>query len=120
MGGKYVRMLEKQVRKLRDGQHGNRQLFLDELFIALWLAFFNATICSLQTIEDFSQTRHAQQFLSVTKICRSSMSRSTSMIAAFSASNCCPSNTQPERSSCIACGNRVGGVRPSLRAKTAR
>src|SRR3990170_481094 len=74
VGGKYVRMLEKHVRKLRDGQHGNRQLFLDDLFIALLLAFFNATIRSLRTIEDFSQTRQAQRFLSVTKLCRSTMS----------------------------------------------
>jgi len=74
MGGKYVRLLEQHVRKLRDGQHGNRQLFLDDLFIALLLAFFNASIRSLRTIEDFSQTRQAQQFLSVTKLCRSTMS----------------------------------------------
>ena len=74
VGAKYVRMLEKHVRKLRDGQHGNRQLFLDDLFIALLLAFFNATIRSLRTIEDFSQTRQAQRFLSVTKLCRSTMS----------------------------------------------
>lgn len=74
MGGKYVRMLEQHVRKLREGQHGNRQLFLDDVFIALLLSFFNATIRSLRTIEDFSQTRQAQRFLSVTKICRSTMS----------------------------------------------
>lgn len=74
LGGKYVRMLEQHVRKLRDGRHGNRQLFLDDLFIALLLAFFNASIRSLRTIEDFSQTRQAQQFLSVTKLCRSTMS----------------------------------------------
>lgn len=74
MGGKYVRMLEQHVRKLREGQHGNRQLFLDDVFIALLLCFFNATIRSLRTIEDFSQTRQAQRFLSVTKICRSTMS----------------------------------------------
>ena len=74
VGGKYVRMLEQHVRKLRDGEHGNRQLFLDDLFIALLLAFFNASIRSLRTIEDFSQTRQAQQFLSVTKLCRSTMS----------------------------------------------
>lgn len=74
MGGKYVRMLERHVRKLREGQHGNRQLFMDDLFIAQLLAFFNATIRSLRTIEDFSQTRQAQKFLSVTKLCRSTMS----------------------------------------------
>lgn len=74
MGGKYVRMLERHVRKLRDGQHGNRRLFLDDSFIVLLLAFFNATIRSLRTIEDFSQTRQAQRFLSVAKVSRSTMS----------------------------------------------
>lgn len=74
MGGKYVRMLEKHVRKLRDNSHGNRELFLDDVFIAMLLGFFNPTIRSLRTIEDFSQTRNAQQFLSVPKLCRSTMS----------------------------------------------
>src|SRR3990172_888038 len=74
VGGKYVRMLQKHVRKLRDGQQGNRQLFLDDLLMALLWAFFNATIRSLRTIEDFRQTRQARRFLSVTKLCRSTMS----------------------------------------------
>ena len=74
-GGKYVRMLEKHVQHLRtaDG-HGNRQLFLDDVVIAHLLAFFNPTLRSLRTIEDFSQTRQAQRHLSVRRLCKSTLS----------------------------------------------
>lgn len=74
MGGKYVRLLEQYVRRLRSEAHGNRELFLDDVFIALLLSFFNPTVRSLRTIEDFSQTRQAQKFLSVDKVCRSTLS----------------------------------------------
>jgi hypothetical protein len=74
MGGKFVRMLEHYVRKLRADEHGNRELFLDDVFITLLLAFYNPTLRSLRTIEDFSQTRQAQRFLSITKLCRSTLS----------------------------------------------
>jgi hypothetical protein len=76
MGGKYVRLLEKQLQELRaeESAHGNRALFLDDVFIAYLLAFFNPTIRSLRTIEDFSQTRQAQKHLSITKVCRSTLS----------------------------------------------
>lgn len=76
MGGKYVRLLERQLQALRleESAHGNRALFLDDVFIAYLLAFFNPTIRSLRTIEDFSQTRQAQKHLSITKVCRSTLS----------------------------------------------
>src|SRR5688572_29287419 len=76
MGGKYVRLLEKQLQELRaqEAAHGNRALFLDDVFVAYLLAFFNPTIRSLRTIEDFSQTRQAQKHLSITKVCRSTLS----------------------------------------------
>lgn len=74
-GGKYVRLLEGFLRQLRnEDAHGNRQLFLDDVFVAYLLAFFNPTIRSLRTIEDFSQTVQAQKHLSVRKICRSTLS----------------------------------------------
>lgn len=74
-GGKYVRMLEKHVRALRDdAAHGNRQLFLDDVVIAHLLAFFNPTLRSLRTIEDFSQTRQAQRHLSMRRLCKSTLS----------------------------------------------
>jgi hypothetical protein len=74
-GGKYIRMLEKLARSLRkDGAHGNRRLFLDDVVIAHLLAFFNPTLRSLRTIEDFSQTRQAQRHLSVRRLCKSTLS----------------------------------------------
>lgn len=75
MGGKLVRLLEKQLQELRElDAHGNRELYLDDVFVAYLLAFFNPTIRSLRTLEDFSQTRQAQKHLSIAKICRSTLS----------------------------------------------
>jgi hypothetical protein len=75
LGGKYVRLLERCLEGLREEEaHGNRQLFLDDVFVVYLLAFFNPTIRSLRTIEDFSQTFEAQRHLSVGKICRSTLS----------------------------------------------
>jgi hypothetical protein len=74
-GGKYVRMLQTHVRALRDRPaHGNRHVFLDDVAIAHLLAFFNPTLRSLRTIEDFSQTRQAQRHLSVRRLCKSTLS----------------------------------------------
>lgn len=75
IGAKYVRLLEKQLRSLQaEAAHGNRRLFLDDVFVAYLLAFFNPTIRSLRTIEDLSQTQQAQKHLSVDKICKSTLS----------------------------------------------
>jgi hypothetical protein len=75
-GGKYVRMLEAYVQKLRSSasSHGNREMFLDDVVIAHLLAFYNPTLRSLRTFEDFSQTRQAQRHLSVRRLCRSTLS----------------------------------------------
>lgn len=75
IGGKYVRLLEKYMQQLRgESEHGNRQLYLDDVFATYLLAFFNPSIRSLRTIEDFSQTRQAQKHVSITKICKSTLS----------------------------------------------
>jgi len=67
-------MLAKHVEGLRAAQaHGNRRLFLDDVFIAHLLAFFNPSIRTLRTIEDFSQTQQAQKHLTTPKICRSTL-----------------------------------------------
>jgi Transposase DDE domain len=72
--GPLVDMLHRHVEKLRrEDEHGNRKLFLDDVFVAYLLAFFNPSIRSLRTLEDFSQTKQAQKHLSVTKICRSTV-----------------------------------------------
>ena len=45
IGAKYVRLLEKQLRQMRnESTHGNRQLFLDDVFGAYLLAFFNPMV----------------------------------------------------------------------------
>jgi len=75
LGGKHVRALEHLIHDLRDTDpHGNRSLFLDDVFIASLLAFFNPSLRSLRTIEDFSQTRQAQKHLSIPKLCKSTFS----------------------------------------------
>ena len=77
-GGKYVKILQKFVKNLRDEEaansNGNQKLFLDDVVIAYLLTFFNASIKSLRTIEDFSQTRQGQKHLSIRKICKSTLS----------------------------------------------
>lgn len=74
LGGKYMRLLEKQLRQLRGEEaHGNRRLFLDDVFVAYLLAFFNPAVRSLRTVEDFSQTVQAQKHLSLGKICKSTL-----------------------------------------------
>jgi hypothetical protein len=75
LGGKYVRSLERLLRALRDpAAHGNRSLHLDDVLVCYLLAFFNPSIRSLRTAEDFSRTRQAQRFLSVDRIPRSTLS----------------------------------------------
>jgi len=75
LGGKYVRLLQKQLDGLRgEGEHGNRKLFLDDVFVVYLLAFFNPAVRSLRTIEDLSQTRQAQKHLSMPKVCKSTLS----------------------------------------------
>jgi hypothetical protein len=74
-GGKLVKTLQRHVENLRDeNPHGNRGLFLDDVFVAYLLAFFNPSIRSLRVIEDFSQTVQAQRHLTTQRICRSTLS----------------------------------------------
>ena len=73
--GRLVRQLDRVVRELREeSPHGNRELFLDDVFVAYLLAFFNPTLRTLRTLEDFSQTQQAQKHLSVPRLCRSTLS----------------------------------------------
>lgn len=74
-GATHVRSLERLIVEFRkQDHHPNRRLFLDDVFIAYLLAFFNPAIRSLRTIEDFSQTRQAQKHLSIPKLCKSTLS----------------------------------------------
>jgi hypothetical protein len=75
IGGKYVHLLSKHLDQLRQhSEHGNRQLFLDDVFVVYLLAYFNSTVRSLRTIEDFSQTVQVQKHLSLRAVCKSTLS----------------------------------------------
>ena len=83
IGAKFVRLLEKQLRDLQaddSAEHGNRKLFLDDVFIVHLLSYFNPTIRSLRTIEDFSKTKQAQKHLSVRQICKSTLSEFNQLV----------------------------------------
>jgi hypothetical protein len=74
-GGKHIRTLRRLIDQLRgETAHGNQKLFLDDVFVAYLLAFFNPSIRSLRTLEDFSQTQQGQRHLSIPKLCRSTLS----------------------------------------------
>lgn len=74
-GAKHVHSLERLVERLREhNPHGNRGLFLDDVFVAYLLAFFNPALRTLRTLEDFSKTRQAQKHLTIRKLCRSTLS----------------------------------------------
>jgi hypothetical protein len=75
VGAKHLRSLERLIEGLRQEKpHGNRELFLDDVFVAYLLAFFNPALRTLRTIEDFSRTRQAQQHLTIRKLCKSTLS----------------------------------------------
>jgi hypothetical protein len=75
VGAKPIRSLERLIEGLRQEMpHGNRELFLDDVFVAYLLAFFNPALRTLRTIEDFSQTRQAQKHLTIRKLCKSTLS----------------------------------------------
>lgn len=75
VGAKHVRSLERLIEGLRqETPHGNRELFLDDVFVAYLLAFFNPALRTLRTIEDFSRTRQAQRHLTIRKLCKSTLS----------------------------------------------
>jgi hypothetical protein len=75
LGAKHIHSLERLIDQLREQDpHGNRDLFLDDVFVAYLLAFFNPALRTLRTIEDFSQTRQAQKHLSIPKLCKSTLS----------------------------------------------
>ncbi|MFO0819571.1 MAG: IS4 family transposase [Pirellulales bacterium] len=73
--GALVRKLDHYVRSLRaEDAHGNRSLFLDDVFVAYLLAFFNPTMRSLRAIEDFSETRQSQRYQAIKRIPKSTLS----------------------------------------------
>ena len=76
IGDKYVKLLKKEMRNLGSdsASHGNRPLHLIDVAAMYLLAFYNPLLRSLRTIEDVSQTRQAQQYLTIRKISKSTLS----------------------------------------------
>jgi transposase len=53
--------------------HPNRGLQTRDVFVAHLLAFFNPTLRSLRTLEDFSRTRQARRYLAVERLPKSTL-----------------------------------------------
>ena len=74
-GRKHLALLMRHRKRLRGAYcHGNRLLMMDSVLTAHLLAFFNPTLRSLRTIEDFSLTQEAQAELDIQQVCRSTLS----------------------------------------------
>src|SRR5512135_1308631 len=73
-GSKSVRGLLPLLEQLPPlSDHPNRALQTRDVFVAHLLAFFNPTLRSLRTLEDFSQTRQARRYLAVERLPRSTL-----------------------------------------------
>lgn len=73
-GSKSVRGLLPLLEQLPPlSDHPNRALQTRDVFVAHLLAFFNPTLRSLRTLEDFSQTRQAQRYLAVARLPKSTL-----------------------------------------------
>jgi hypothetical protein len=73
-GSKSVRGLLPLLEQLPPiSDHPNRGLQTRDVFVAHLLAFFNPTLRSLRTLEDFSRTRQAQRYLTVERLPKSTL-----------------------------------------------
>jgi hypothetical protein len=73
-GSKSVRGLLPMLEQLPPlSDHPNRELQTRDVFVAHLLAFFNPTLRSLRTLEDFSQTRQARRYLTVERLPKSTL-----------------------------------------------
>lgn len=83
-GQRQVRQLEHFLDGLRQREcehaHGNRRLFLSDLFVAQLLAFHYPTVRSLRTLDALSGTSVAQQVLSVERLPRSTVSDANKVV----------------------------------------
>jgi hypothetical protein len=75
VGRAHLDLLDKHLKRLRKAYpHANRLLHYDDLLTAYLLAFFNPTLRSLRTIEDFSTAPQMRDYLKVERLCRSTLS----------------------------------------------
>jgi hypothetical protein len=73
-GSKSVRGLLPLLEQLPPlSDHPNRALQTRDVFVAHLLAFFNPTLRSLRTLEDFSRTRQAARYLAVDRLPKSTL-----------------------------------------------
>lgn len=73
-GSKSVRGLLPLLEQLPPiSEHPNRELQTRDVFVAHLLAFFNPTLRSLRTLEDFSKTRQARRYLHVDRLAKSTL-----------------------------------------------
>jgi hypothetical protein len=83
-GRRQTRQLAQFVQQLRqrerDAAHGNRRLFLSDLFVAQLLAFHQPTVRSLRTLDALSSTPTAQQLLQVPRLPRSTVSDTNALV----------------------------------------
>jgi hypothetical protein len=83
-GQRQVRQLERFLDDLRcrerEAAHGNRRLFLSDLFVAQLLAFHYPTVRSLRTLDALSSTSTAQQVLRVERLPRSTVSDANKVV----------------------------------------
>jgi len=83
-GRRQVRQLESFLEQLRTreriGAHGNRQLFLSDLFVAQLLAFHLPTVRSLRMLDALSAAPVAQQVLQCARLPRSTVSDANKVV----------------------------------------
>lgn len=83
-GQRQVRQLEAFLVQLRTrervGAHGNRRLFLSDLFVAQLLAFHHPIVRSLRLLDELSATPAAQQVLQCTRLPRSTVSDANKVV----------------------------------------
>jgi hypothetical protein len=83
-GRRQVCQLERFVQQLREREredaHGNRRLFLSDLFVAQLLAFHHPTVRSLRTLDALSSTPTAQQILHIERLPRSTVSEANKVV----------------------------------------
>lgn len=83
IGGKHVQRLQRHLDHLHGAyDHPNRRLYYDTFLCAHLLAFFNPTLRSTRTIEDFSQLPQVQKVLGVDCIHRNTFSQGSKLFDA--------------------------------------
>ncbi len=74
LGRRFIRLLDGQLRQLRDhAQHGNRSFFYDQLVVAHLLAFFNPILAGVRKIEDVFDVPAVRKRLKMPRVPKSTL-----------------------------------------------